>query len=401
MKTHPYTLLYTLSLIFIGLLLTDCANQAKEYSDEKRLAEHKEELKTLQQKITALEQKIQAKETDRTVVRTPVSIQPMRQEPFSHMIEVRGSVRLDKQIVLRPEASGRVVKIHVSEGNKVKENQLLAQLDATLIQKQLQELKTNLSFAQTLFGKQQALWNKNIGTEIQYLEAENKVKSLEQRERTLQEQYQKTFIRAPFSGTIDEVYVKEGEWVAQGMVELMRLVSMQDLYIYAEVSDQYAGLLSVGNKVMAHTTTLDKQQIETTLSFVSQVLNTESRTFFVKAYLPKGKERMFRPNQVLVVHLEDYVKQKALSLPTYLVQRGEKGRYVYRIRQDTNKGAVAERVHVEVGKSYGGRTEIVQGLRIGDQVIDKGYKGVSEGSPVEVVTQVEDTDVNTAALDTE
>ena len=78
-----------------------------------------------------------------------------------------------------PERSGTITSIFVKEGQQVSKGQNLAQIDSSIIESSITELQTQLDLARTTFERQKRLWDQNIGSELQFLQAKAKKEGLE------------------------------------------------------------------------------------------------------------------------------------------------------------------------------------------------------------------------------
>ena len=121
----------------------------------------------------------------------------MKSCTFNHYVEVQGVVDGDQNVAVSPQTPGIVTKVYVREGSQVKKGQVLAELDAQVLKQSLDEVKTQLDLANNLFEKQKALWDKKIGSEVQFLQAKANKESLEKRSRTLQGQIDMAVITSP------------------------------------------------------------------------------------------------------------------------------------------------------------------------------------------------------------
>jgi RND family efflux transporter MFP subunit len=300
---------------------------------------------------------------------------------FSHYFEVFGMVEADKSINLYPLNSGKVERIHVKEGQKVSQGQLLVSLDTDLMESSIKELETALSLAKTVFTKQQRLWiDEQIGSEIQYLQAKNNYDGLVQKLQTLKEQKSMSEVRAPFAGTIDEVFTKEGELAAPQMPTI-RLVNTSSVYIKADVPESYSNRVKVGTPANVAFTSMDYEVASEVLQ-VGQFIQEGNRTFSINVSLPEADD--VKPNQMVHVALQDYKNETALSVPSSLVQQDVEGNdFVFALNK---MGAYSEvsKVFVEAGLTYEGRTEIKSGIEAGAQLVDKGSRSVRTGQRVHV-----------------
>ncbi|MCE2816926.1 MAG: efflux RND transporter periplasmic adaptor subunit [Cryomorphaceae bacterium] len=136
---------------------------------------------------------------------------------FQHDFNVYGTVRSDQSVTLYPESAGRIQRVLVRSGQKVSAGQVLVELDNSVVQSSLAEIKTQLDLAQTLFDKQKRLWDQGIGSEVQYLQAKTQLEGLQKRLSTAQKQAAMATVRAPFAGSVDELFAKQGEYAAPGM----------------------------------------------------------------------------------------------------------------------------------------------------------------------------------------
>src|SRR3546814_5133289 len=132
------------------------------------------------------------------------------------------------------ETPGVIRRILVKEGQRVSKGQLLAETDSQVLQSNLAELQTAYSLANTTFERQKNLWDQNIGTEFQFLQAKNNKERLEQQLNTLKEQIEMTRIKSPINGTVDAVIAKVGENTGP-CVPSFRVVNLSDLSVRNEV----------------------------------------------------------------------------------------------------------------------------------------------------------------------
>ena len=378
MKNH----IAYLSLGFF-LLATACGGDQNELSEKKaQLQEYRAEAKELRTKITSLEEEIAAQDSTfgRRDKATLVTTLPVTTKNFEHFLEVRGSVESEQNVTMSAEAPGIVEQIRVQEGDRVRKGQVMVSQDSETIRRNIEELKTSLDLATTVYERQKNLWDQKIGTEIQFLQAKNNKESLERRIASAQSQLSSYIIRAPFAGLVDNIIVKEGE-MAQPGLPLLRLVSLQDMHIEADVSEAYLGKFAVGDSVQVTFPSLNKT-VTSTISAVGQVIDENNRTFSIEVKLPT-KEDMLRPNLLAVVKIKDFEQQEAIVVPTNLILNDNQGDFVY-VVQENDGVPVATKKPVERGLSYQGETLIESGLTAGDRLVNEGFRSVAEGTQLKV-----------------
>ncbi|MCU0383505.1 MAG: efflux RND transporter periplasmic adaptor subunit, partial [Cyclobacteriaceae bacterium] len=212
MKSMKNFLLITLTL---SVLVTAC-------SDKKtKLAELKKEQSELAKKIETLEAEIAAENPVEIKQKTKeVGVLAVAPAKFDYFVQTQGQVTTDNNILVSAKAMGVVTKVFAREGQVVSKGQTLAQIDNAAMVSNLESMKAQLELVNTVFERQQKLWEQKIGTEIQYLQAKTNKESLEKQIAAMQEQIDMTKIQAPISGTVDGVMVKVGENIVPGMPAL-------------------------------------------------------------------------------------------------------------------------------------------------------------------------------------
>ena len=279
---------------------------------------------------------------------------------------------------------GSIESIPVKEGYEVKKGQLILSLDTELYERELDRLQTQYELAKTMFEKQSNLWKQNIGTEVQYLEAKNRKETLENQIANVKTQISKSKVRAPFEGTIEEVYVKVGEMAQLGS-PLVRIVNHRDMYVRADLSEAYIGNFKKGDPVIIHFPSIN-QTIESKISSVGQVIDEMNRTFSIEALLPLTNFTI-KPNLIVVVKIKDYHKDDAVVIPSKLIQKDNRGDFVFVAQQGSDE-MVAKKIQIDRGRTYKTITMVTGGLEGGEILIDEGFRDVAEGTKVKIVENV-------------
>lgn len=364
----------------LASLLAACSAKKEGLEGKKEeLAQLKAEQAENDKKIKALEieiGKLDPKKTTEAKVK-PVSIDTLNAETFKHFVELQGTVDAKNNVMVTPKTGGAIVAMYVKEGDAVKAGSVIGKIDNSILTESIEELKTSLNLANTLYEKQKNLWDQKIGTELQYLQAKNNKESLEKKLATLNTQLAQTNIVSPMAGVVDMVNVKVGEMASPG-VGVVRVVNLSNLKVTAKVSDVYAASVKKGDEVIIKFPDL-KKEYKARVTFVSTAVDPLSRTFTIEANLPSDRD--IKPNMMAQVQINDATSKNALAIDQNFVQSTEKGNVVYVAVNEGNK-KVAKAREVKTGLSYNGKVEILSGLSVGDQLITLGYQDVSDGQPI-------------------
>lgn len=297
---------------------------------------------------------------------------------FRSYVEIQGKVDGDENIALSSKMAGFITSISVQQGQPVRKGQLLASFDDQVMQTSMQDLESALAFATNIYNKQKNLWDQNIGSEVQYLTAKNTKESLENKIKTLKEQLSMMRIVSPINGTIEEIPIKVGQYIAPGMTTF-RVVNFSKIKVTADIAEAYSPKVNPGDSVIIFFPDF-KEEVKTKLSFTSKFINPTNRTFQVECRLNPGKLQ-YKANMIAVVKIQDYKAENAIVVQDNLIQKTMSDRAVFvAIEKDGKKYAI-KRV-VKVGQSYNGLVEITEGLKAGDQLISTGYQELLDGQEV-------------------
>jgi RND family efflux transporter MFP subunit len=234
-------------------------------------------------------------------------------------------------------------------------------------------MESQLELATSVFERQKNLWDQKIGTEVQFLQAKTGKESLEKQIASLREQNDKTRIKSPISGTVDEIFMNSGETVAPGF-PAVRVVNTSDLKIQARVSEAYITNVKKGDKVLVNISEL-KKEVEAKVTFVSKTIDLLSRTFNVEVALPSNPD--LRPNMTATVKVVFESNPSAVVVPINVIQEINGEKVVY-VAEEKGQHAVATRKVVTVDGVYGNLAE-VKGLNAGEKLITVGYQGLNDG----------------------
>jgi membrane fusion protein, multidrug efflux system len=356
------------------VLLFGCNRSTDKKAELDKLRAQRDKLN---EQIVKLESEIEASGGS-TLKLKQVAITPVETGIFRHYIEIQGKVDGDENIALSSKMPGFITSINVIQGQQVYKGQLLASFDDQIMQQSMKELESALSFATDLFNRQKNLWDQNIGSEVQYLTAKNNKESLENKIKTLKEQIGQMRIKSPINGTIEEIPIKVGQYVAPGMTTF-RVVNFTHIKVSAEIAEVYSPKVKSGDSVVIYFPDFD-QEINSKLSFTSKFINPTNRTFQVECRLTPGKNP-FRANMIAVIKIQDYKADEAISLPINIIQKSMDETFVFCAIEESGK-KYAKKQKVEVGQSYNGLVEIKSGLKSGDKIITTGYQELNDGQQV-------------------
>lgn len=356
---------------FIFLLLLSCSKPDKKTE----LADLKSQQKEIETKIKTLEKELGG---GKKVEATPINVTVSAVEPqnFKHFVEAQGVVTSKNIVQVTPQMGGAITGIFITEGQAVKKGQLVATIDNSVMKESLIEIKTQLELASTVFNKQKALWDQQIGTEIQYLQAKANKESLEKRINTMDTQLGMSKVYAPISGTVEKLIQKSGEMGMPGS-PIAQIVNVSDLKVTAKIGDTYVGSVKKGDAITVKFPDINKE-LSTRISLVNGLIDPASRTFGIEANIPNLGGSL-KPNQVAIININDLSKGNSLVVSQNIVQKTEGGDLIYVAVTEGGK-KIAKAKKVKTGIAYNGNIEILEGLTAGEMVITQGYQDLVDGT---------------------
>jgi len=305
-----------------------------------------------------------------------------KEEEFNHFIELQGNVTTKNVVTISSEFSGLLSKVYIKDGDRVRKGQLLAKIDDGGLSQQIAQMKIQRDLAKTTFDRQKRLWDQNIGSEIQYLEAKTNYESQSEAVNQMTQQLAKTRVTAPFSGTIDDVITDQGNLVVPGM-PLMLLVNLDNMYIEADVPERYIADVTNGKIVEVEFPVLGKK-INSKIRQSSNYINPSNRTYTIEVPV-NGNNENIKPNLTAKMNINDYTSSSAVLIPQNIISEDAEGeQYVFILNDIKNNIGTAKRVNITTGRTQNDIIEVLSGLEANMKIIKEGARSVKDGQRVRI-----------------
>jgi RND family efflux transporter MFP subunit len=386
-----------LLISFIYSCKNSNSNEAQLKDKKAQLEKLKSEQQGIETKIGDLQKQIAALDTGSALYANPklVALQTVGKGDFKHYLELQGSVDSKNISYITPSGQpGQIKALYVKQGDKVHKGQLILKLDdavaqqnVTAIKQQMGSIKAQLTLAQSVYDRQKNLWNQNIGTEVQLLQAktnvetlQNQLKAVEAQVKTAQEQANQSNVYSDVNGTVDDITAHVGETFNGNPLTggYIKIVNDTELKISLTVPENYAGKIHKGSQVIVNVPDANGT-FNGTISFISQAINDLTRGFTAEIKIPRGIN--LRPNQIAKVKILDYNAPNSIAIPLNTVQTGQEGKFVLLAAKEDSVMTAKKRV-ITIGQFYGDSIEVKSGLQPGDQLITEGFQGLFDGDPI-------------------
>ena len=381
-----------LFISLMGLIITSCGGDAKTASVDKAIeskditkikttrAEIQKQYDAIGAELAKLDAALAELDTIKKVALVSTAV--VKDTVFTHYIDIQGNVDTRQNLIIYPEFSGVLSQVYVKVGQKVSKGQTLAKIDDGGLSNQLAQMETQAALAKTTFERQKNLWDKKIGSEIQYLQAKTNYEAQMKAVAQMKAQLAKTIVRAPFSGIIDEVITDKGQVVGPGQ-QLMRIVNLSDMYVSANIPESFIGKIKVGAIVDVQVKSIGKTY-QGRVRQVGNYINPNNRNFSIEVAVP-NTDNLLRPNQVAVLKIEDYKKPNAILVPESIVTENAAGEKIIYTVDTSSKEPKAVKKTITIGLTSGSNVEVKSGLNKGETIIIEGARSVQNGDQVEII----------------
>lgn len=369
-----------ISILLSFLLVASCGNSKKQSATLLELKVQKvtliDQIDSLSTILKSVESKISKLDTTKRL--NVVTAFKAKNKLFRHYIEVQGTVEAEQSVELYPERSGAITSIFVKEGQQVTKGQNLAQIDSSIIESSITELQTQLDLARTTFERQKRLWDQNIGSELQFLQAKAKKEGLENNLNSLREQAKKLKVTAPFSGIIDEIFIKEGG-LAAPQLPAVRLVNLSKVHVESDVTESYLKTVRKNTEVELFFPSIGKK-IKAKIDQVGNFINPNNRSFKVRININNSNNEL-KANLLANVRINDF-QNRGIVIPTKLIQKDRLDKkFVYTLQKQGNTFVVEKR-YINTTLNYDNESFIEEGLTENILIVDKGFRLVKANENV-------------------
>ena len=316
---------------------------------------------------------------------TLVSSFEIKAKIFNSYIEAQANLKTRKNVLILPEFQGTLEQIFVSEGQKVKKGQLLAEINDSGLKDQVDQLIIQANFAKENFERTERLWNNNIGSEIQYLKSKTDFESSQKMVEQMKDRLSKTKIYAPFEGEIDEIISNQGSNLIPGVSQILRLVNLDKIYAEASVSEKYIAYIDKGTNAIVQVPLLGREIVSEIVQ-TGNFINPSNRTFRVEVPI-ENIDNKIKQNLDAKIKINIYSKQDAVVIPLRIVREDASGKnFVYVMSEDIKEGVyITSKTFISLGNKNSTEVEVIDGLKIGDTLVLEGANIVEDSQRVKII----------------
>lgn len=365
----------------------------------------------------------------------PVTVTPAVAQDVANYLDALGKIVARETVSIQPQVSGRIMKIHFTDGANVRKGQLLFTIDPRPFEANLKQAQANLArdialkkqaeanlarevarekWGQAQVERYRVLVEQGVVAKEQYEQLRAEYDSLRANSEaaraivrsadetikvdnaqidTVKVQLSYCYINSPIDGRAGQRLVDIGNVVNPGGSnnnndsETNALLVIDRLNpIYADFTISQNNLTAVQTEMQRGSLTAEvrlpdavNDPVTGQLTFVDNAVQNETGQVTLRATLPNPDQR-FWPGRFVNVRLVLSTMQGAVLIPVTAPQMSANGSYVYVVKQDST----AEQRPVSLGQRQGDLIVVEKGVAAGEQIVTNGQLGVTPGGKVAV-----------------
>ena len=323
----------------------------------------------------------------------PASAEKKKRKPPPHLVEVisvqprelevnherTGSLKYRKLAHIHNQIEGQITRFPWFEGDLVRQNELLIKLDDSLLQAERAKTSANVRQAQQDLERIQQLKTKKVASEDEVMRARTALDIAQAEHKILTTRIGYTEIRAPFEAVITERLAEPGD-VKPRHSHLLTLAAPQSMIVEVSVSELLLPQLALQDPVVVRIDAIGPAKYQARVSRIHPQLDSESRQGLVEIRFQQPPAEL-QAGQFARVTFSTSRSEK-LMVPFTALHRDRRGEYVY-VLED----GLARHRPVRSGMRIKQEVEILDGLQPGQEVIVRGFLGLSDNKKVKIANQ--------------
>ncbi|MEJ5961549.1 efflux RND transporter periplasmic adaptor subunit [Pedobacter immunditicola] len=307
-----------------------------------------------------------------------VRIAPVKMEPVNLDYSVNGLFTPYKELNFLSENAGRVSKIYVEEGDYVKRGQVLARVDAEILNTDRETAEATLQNALRDEARYTSSFATGGVTQQQLDQAKLSVKNARLRLQASQRRVSDANIKSPINGIVNKKYIEVGAFVNSQGTQLFELVDVSRLKLKVNVNESQVANLKLGDAVQIKSNVFPTVDFNGKVTFIAPKADN-SLNFPIEIQVENNKPNTIKAGMYGTAIFKFPKQAPAITIP--------RGSFVGSVSSNEvfvlENGKTARLRKVVAGRILGEKVEILDGLKEGDTVITSGQINLTDGSLVD------------------
>lgn len=306
----------------------------------------------------------------------PVKAWTVKEDSFETSFTLNGSTAPHKEVIVSAEMPGKLTNVFVKNGDVLRAGQVIATLDPSVFTAQLRSIESSIEKTELDLQRYSRLLELGGATQMQLESIILQHKSLIAQKKEVLQQIEHMHIRAPFSGTLENLSVEKGSYVTYGSV-IGSLIDNSSLKINVYLSEQQAFKTHDGQPVTVSSVIL-QQPLKANVAMLAGKADASGK-FLAEINLDNNKKEL-KAGMLTDVTFASGATEKDLSLPLNAIVGSTKQAKVFVVN-----GTTVQLKNIKTGIVTTDKVQVTEGLKAGDIVVTSGQLNLENGSPVSII----------------
>lgn len=304
-----------------------------------------------------------------------ITVTPMSSQYYNVYV---GEINASGSAVISSNHSGTLDAINVKQGTCVKKGDVLAEVTSKNVLASYEISHATLRQAEDGYKRVKKVHESGTVADVKLVEIETQLAKAKAAAKSSEQSLEECRIKAPFNGTVSEVFVEQGIHVNPG-APILKLVDLSTIEVTIPVPEAEIGRIRIGQKALIDVPALNLKDIEAKVALKGVTAASPSHTYRC-TLVPDKKQTDLYPGMVCKVRLSKVSDSLRIRIPASAVEMDSNGKFVWIV-----KDGIVGRSYVTVDGYQEQGVIISSGLESGDKVIVKGAAKVSTGMKVNTV----------------
>lgn len=307
----------------------------------------------------------------------PVVTAPVRRGEIVERLEAVGTVRAREAVTITTKVAGIVTAVRFTEGQRVREGDVLLELDAAALRAELDQARATADNARSMLARARALPAGQAVSQARVDELETLARAAEGRVRQAQARIEELRLVAPFSGRVGLRQVSPGALIQPGTA-VTTLDDTARVRVEFTIPEVQLARIQPGSRVIARSAAYPGRNFEGRVALVDTRIDTATRSIRLISEFDNADEAL-KPGLFLTVELTLNQRPDALLVPEEALDPVGERTFLYVIRDGR-----ARRTEVQLGLRLPGEVEVRGGVAAGEPVVTRGLQRLRDNAPVRV-----------------
>ena len=306
-----------------------------------------------------------------------VDVDTIRLRSLNDETAYTGTFEPNKETKVSAETQGKINAVLVDVGSYVQQGQTLIQLDNSLLKLQLQSVEVQIEGSQDDVNRYTILTEADAVQGVQLEKAKLGLKSAKVQKATLQEQINKTTIKAPFSGVVTAKLSEIGAFAAPG-VPLLQITDISILKFTVNVPESNLKQFQSNQNYNISADVFPELTLNGKLSMIGSKANM-GNSFPVQFQVENTKQSTIKSGMFGKVSLSENEVKQGIIIPSSAIINNKNQAQVYIVK---NGKSVLKTI--TISKNIGNKTIVSSGLNVGDLIVTNGFINLFDGANLSI-----------------